>query len=227
MARGPMSLCYSPEPKDAPRGEGITLFLIEQGDARLLRWQIRHAGPYREPVAEPCSTIAGCRVHVFLASQGGSIRRSASPKPGQPMAPDASVALRSITRLIICRRGNSLVNRSHRSRLSGSGPPNFTKISRTSAYHACALADAGTDDAPVAASMAKLFGSEVSTKVTEQCIQFLGGHGLDKDHPVERFYRETKLFQVGDGSSEMLSLLISRHLNKQAQAGMHARLASD
>ena len=73
--------------------------------------------------------------------------------------------------------------------------------------------------------MAKLFGSEVSTKVTEQCIQFLGGHGLDKDHPVERFYRETKLFQVGDGSSEMLSILISRHLNKQAQAGMHARLA--
>ena len=105
----------------------------------------------------------------------------------------------------------------------------YAKIeaARQLSYHAYALADAGTDDAPVAASMAKLFGSEVSTKVTEQYIQRLNGHGLDKDHPVERFYRETKLLQVGDGSSEMLSLLISRHLNKQAQAGMHARLASD
>ena len=75
--------------------------------------------------------------------------------------------------------------------------------------------------------MAKLFGGNVCTEVTQQAVQFLGGHGLTKDHPVERYYRETKLFQIGDGSSEMLSLLISRHMNRQAQGGMSARLASD
>ena len=90
-----------------------------------------------------------------------------------------------------------------------------------------ALADAKEADASVAASMAKLFASQVSTEVTQQAIQFLGGHGLMRDHPVERFYREAKLFQIGDGSSEMLSLLISRHLNRQSQAGMSARLASE
>ena len=75
--------------------------------------------------------------------------------------------------------------------------------------------------------MAKLFGSQVCTEVTQQAVQFLGGHGLTKDHPVERYYRETKLFQIGDGSSEMLSLLVSRHMNRQAQAGMSTRLASE
>jgi alkylation response protein AidB-like acyl-CoA dehydrogenase len=75
--------------------------------------------------------------------------------------------------------------------------------------------------------MAKLFASGVCTEVTQQAVQFLGGHGLTKDHPVERFYRECKLFQIGDGSSEILSLLVSRHLNQQAGSGMSARLASD
>ena len=72
-----------------------------------------------------------------------------------------------------------------------------------------------------------MVASDVCTEVTQQAVQFLGGHGLTKDHPVERFYRETKLFQIGDGSSEMLRLLVSRHLNRQSQAGMSARLASD
>src|SRR5690606_14661566 len=62
---------------------------------------------------------------------------------------------------------------------------------RQLSYHAAQIAEDGEPDAPVAASMAKLFATEVCTEVTQQAIQFLGGHGLNKDHPVERFYRET------------------------------------
>ena len=101
------------------------------------------------------------------------------------------------------------------------------EAARQLSYHAVALAEDETPDASAAASMAKLFASEVCTEVTQQAIQFLGGHGMMKDHPVERYYRETKLFQIGDGSSEMLRLLVSRHLNRQSQAGMSARLASE
>jgi alkylation response protein AidB-like acyl-CoA dehydrogenase len=45
-----------------------------------------------------------------------------------------------------------------------------------------------------------------------------------RDHPVERFYREAKLFELGDGTQEVLRLLISRLANREAEAGSTARL---
>jgi len=61
-------------------------------------------------------------------------------------------------------------------------------------------------------------------EATSEAIQIMGGHGYIADHPLERLYREAKLFQIGDGTSEVLRLLISRYTNKCANAGEPARL---
>lgn len=91
-----------------------------------------------------------------------------------------------------------------------------TKIeaARHLSYRAAVIADEGGADAPVAASMAKHFASDVAMEATSDAIQLMGGHGYIADHPLERLYREVKLFQLGDGTSEMLRILISRYANK-------------
>ena len=55
-------------------------------------------------------------------------------------------------------------------------------------------------------------------------MQMMGGHGLLRLHPIERMYREAKLFQIGDGTSEVLKLLVSRHANRKAQDRQSARV---
>jgi alkylation response protein AidB-like acyl-CoA dehydrogenase len=98
------------------------------------------------------------------------------------------------------------------------------EAARQLSYHAAALADEGSADAPVAASMAKLFASAVAVEVTGEAMQMMGGHGLLRMHPIERMYREAKLFQIGDGTSEVLKLLVSRHANRKAQDRQSARV---
>jgi butyryl-CoA dehydrogenase len=62
------------------------------------------------------------------------------------------------------------------------------------------------------ASMAKLFGSEIAMKATRDAIQIHGGHGYMKDLPLERFYRDVKLTQIGEGTSEVQRMIIAKRL---------------
>lgn len=62
------------------------------------------------------------------------------------------------------------------------------------------------------ASMAKLFASEVSMRVTNQAIQIHGGYGYCKEYHVERFYRDAKLGEIGEGTSEIQRVIIARSL---------------
>ncbi|WP_214110700.1 acyl-CoA dehydrogenase family protein [Acrocarpospora catenulata] len=59
-------------------------------------------------------------------------------------------------------------------------------------------------------SMSKLTASETAVWVTEQAIQILGGAGYTRDHPVERFHRDAKIFTIFEGTSEIQRLIISR-----------------
>ena len=63
-----------------------------------------------------------------------------------------------------------------------------------------------------AASEAKLFASEVAVKATNRAIQIHGGYGYVKDHPVERYFRDAKFCEIGEGTSEMQRLVIAREL---------------
>lgn len=62
------------------------------------------------------------------------------------------------------------------------------------------------------AAMAKLFCSEIAQEVSNEAVQILGARGLMKPHPVERFYRDQRVLQIGEGTSEILRLVISRQV---------------
>ncbi len=64
----------------------------------------------------------------------------------------------------------------------------------------------------IAASMAKLYASEVAMRASEEAVQIYGGYGYTKDYPVEKYFRDAKLCTIGEGTSEIQRLVISRQL---------------
>jgi len=65
------------------------------------------------------------------------------------------------------------------------------------------------------ASEAKLFASEMAMRVTKDAIQIFGGYGYSRDLPLERFFRDAKITEIGDGTSEMQRLIIADELIKR------------
>jgi alkylation response protein AidB-like acyl-CoA dehydrogenase len=61
-------------------------------------------------------------------------------------------------------------------------------------------------------AMAKYYASEVSVKASTEAVQIFGGYGYTKDFPVEKFYRDSKLCTIGEGTSEIQKLVISREI---------------
>lgn len=78
---------------------------------------------------------------------------------------------------------------------------------------ACDLKQRGEPVTKVSA-MAKYYASEVSVKVATDAVQIFGGYGYTKDFPVEKFYRDSKLCTIGEGTSEIQKLVISREVLK-------------
>ena len=64
-------------------------------------------------------------------------------------------------------------------------------------------------------AMAKLYASEVAVKVSEEAIQIHGGYGFTKDYPAEKFWRDSKICTIGEGTSEVQRLVIARQLVAQ------------
>jgi alkylation response protein AidB-like acyl-CoA dehydrogenase len=62
--------------------------------------------------------------------------------------------------------------------------------------------------------MAKYYASEVACKVATEAVQIFGGYGYCKDYPVEKYYRDCKLCTIGEGTSEIQKLVISRSILK-------------
>ncbi len=85
------------------------------------------------------------------------------------------------------------------------------EASRLLTYQAADLKDAGK---PVTkeSAMAKLFASETAVRVANEGVQIFGGYGYTKDFPAERFYRDAKLCTIGEGTSEIQKLVISRQI---------------
>jgi len=63
-------------------------------------------------------------------------------------------------------------------------------------------------------AMAKYFSSEVAVNVANEAVQILGGYGYTKDFPVERYYRDSKLCTIGEGTSEIQKLVIAKQILK-------------
>ena len=78
-------------------------------------------------------------------------------------------------------------------------------------YKACRMKDAHLPYGKQAA-MAKLYCSQIAADVCDKAVQVMGGHGLLKDFNMERFYRDQRILQIGEGTSEILKLVISRYI---------------
>jgi alkylation response protein AidB-like acyl-CoA dehydrogenase len=85
------------------------------------------------------------------------------------------------------------------------------ELARNMVYKAAWLKDQGRKFKKEAA-MAKLFASEICTRVCDQAIQIHGGYGYMKEYQVERFYRDAKLLEIGEGTSEVQRMVISREI---------------
>jgi acyl-CoA dehydrogenase len=84
--------------------------------------------------------------------------------------------------------------------------------SRLLTWRAAWMAKNGVDFRHAEGSMSKLKASEVAVSVTEQAVQILGGYGYIKDFPVEKWYRDAKIYTIFEGTSEIQRLVISRAL---------------
>jgi alkylation response protein AidB-like acyl-CoA dehydrogenase len=86
-----------------------------------------------------------------------------------------------------------------------------TEAARALAHRAAARKDAG-EDVTAFASMAKLFASETAMWVTTQAIQLFGGYGYMRDFPVEKLFRDAKVTEIYEGTSEIQRIVIARAL---------------
>lgn len=64
--------------------------------------------------------------------------------------------------------------------------------------------------------MAKLFASEIAERVCSEAIQVLGGYGVVRDFPVERFYRDVRVCQIYEGTSDIQKIIIARAIRSNS-----------
>jgi len=84
------------------------------------------------------------------------------------------------------------------------------ELARNTLYNACRIKDSGLPFGKHAA-MSKLYCSQIAKEVSDEAIQIFGGYGLLRENHVERFYRDQRLLQIGEGTSEILKMVISRY----------------
>jgi alkylation response protein AidB-like acyl-CoA dehydrogenase len=87
-------------------------------------------------------------------------------------------------------------------------------------YRAAWLKDQGRPHTEAGAK-AKLYASEMARRQTAEAIQVLGGYGYTKEFPVERYYRDAKVTEIYEGTSEIQRLVIARALLKDPSGGSH------
>jgi alkylation response protein AidB-like acyl-CoA dehydrogenase len=85
------------------------------------------------------------------------------------------------------------------------------EAARQLVFHAAGLREAGLPCLSEA-SMAKLFASEMAERVCSDAIQIHGGYGYMSDYPVERIYRDVRICQIYEGTSDVQRMVIARNL---------------
>ena len=85
------------------------------------------------------------------------------------------------------------------------------ELARNTLYKACIMKDRNQPFEHDAA-VAKLYCSEIAKEIADEAVQIFGAYGLFKDNPIERFYRDQRILQIGEGTSEILHIVISRYL---------------
>lgn len=87
----------------------------------------------------------------------------------------------------------------------------FIDVARSYLYNVCRMLD-NNQKITMESAIAKLFCSEVAHMAANHCVQILGGYGLMKEYEAERYYRDQKLLEIGEGTSEIQRLVIARSI---------------
>ena len=123
----------------------------------------------------------------------------------------ATEALRIATEYAADRHTSASRSRSAR-RSSGCWPTRRSSCEpRLLTYQAAWKADQG-EDFKVDASIAKVYATETAGRVVDRAIQVLGGMGVAKEMPLERWYREMRIKRIGEGPSEVHRLVVARSM---------------
>ena len=85
------------------------------------------------------------------------------------------------------------------------------ELARNTLYHTCRLREAGLPFGKQAA-MSKLYCSDIAREIAGESLQIHGGFGFLRENHIERFYRDQRLLSIGEGTSEILKMVISRHV---------------
>jgi alkylation response protein AidB-like acyl-CoA dehydrogenase len=86
------------------------------------------------------------------------------------------------------------------------------EASRQLTYHAAALKDAGSDEAGVACSVAKLFAAEAANRCAYKAVQIHGGYGYIQEYKVERLYRDARIMSIFEGTSQIQEVVIANSM---------------
>ncbi len=230
--RADVIIAFARSEPGAPRGKGISIVLVEKGTPGLVIGQrfdtIAHtSNPIWEVVFDDCRVPKENLIGIegsgfsYIQKDFAKIRATYGSRC-------VGVAQGALDYALQYATGRTQFGQTVASfqgiRFMVAEQVAKIEAARQLSYRAAALADEGGPDGPVAASMAKLFASRVAVETTDLAMQLMGGHGLLKAHPVERMYREAKLFEIGDGTSEMLRILVSRYANRRADDKQPARV---
>lgn len=85
------------------------------------------------------------------------------------------------------------------------------ELARNYLYYSCWLKDNKLPFGKQAA-ISKLYTSEIAKEIADETVQIFGAYGLFKDNDIERFYRDQRILRIGEGTSEILNMVIARHL---------------
>ncbi len=80
-------------------------------------------------------------------------------------------------------------------------------------WRACWMASSGKHFEAGEGSMSKLYAGETAVKVTEDAIQILGGAGYVREHPVEQWHRDSKIYTIFEGTSEIQRFVVARSIS--------------
>jgi acyl-CoA dehydrogenase len=231
--RADVMVVFARTDKSAMRGEGISIFLVDKGTPGLVIGQrFRTMGHSANPIWEV--VFDNCRIPAanllgeegagfkYLQNDFAKIRAVYGARCVGVSQWAMDYALRYAQERI---QFGQAVSSFQGVRFKVADIITKIEAARQLSYRAAVIADRGDAQAPAAASMAKHFASDICLEATSEAIQIMGGHGYTVDHPLERMFREVKLFQIGDGTSEMLRILISRFANRSIADGGSAQLA--
>ncbi len=199
--------------------KGITAFLIDKGTPGLAFGKTEKKlgcqySPSRELIFEECRIPASCR----LGKEGEGFKAALVNIDGARICA-AATGLGLAQAALNCAVEYSKQRVAFGAPLATFQGLQFmmadmaveVEASRLLTYQAAGLRDNG-EPAIYAASMAKLYATDVGMKVTTDALQILGGYGYTKDFPVERYFREAKAAQIAEGTNQIQRIVIARQL---------------